>query len=94
MTSQFSELSDLGWTHFFNSQLDPEERTATVPVRVMAVHRSGLIVKGEGVEQSIPPFATEDDDQDAIATIGDWLLIDRVKLRPLRLLNRKSLFKR
>ena len=85
MTFQTSDLASFGWRSFFESQLEPEEATAAVPLRVMAVHRGGLSVAGPGIDRLIPPFA---------ATVGDWILCDRQTFQPLRLLKRHSLFKR
>ena len=92
MHSWISDLADLGWNPFLQSQLDPDRRDHATPVRVMAVHRGGLDVAGPGIRARIPPFASGPGDDDR-ATIGDWLLLDRAH-RPLRLLARKSLFKR
>ncbi|MFT7593306.1 MAG: ribosome biogenesis GTPase [Paracoccaceae bacterium] len=94
MTSQFSDLADLGWTPFFNTQLDLDELSTTIPVRVMAVHRNSLSVQGLDLQQVVTPFTADPDDPETAATIGDWLLLDPQTLQPLRLLDRKSLFKR
>ena len=94
MTTPISDLADLGWNAFFNSQLEPEARTTAFPVRVMAVHRDGLNVAGVGVDRMIPPFTATAGDEEASATVGDWLMLDLVTFRPRRLLQRKSLFKR
>ncbi len=94
MTSQFSDLVEFGWNPFFDTQLKPDELVSTVPVRVMAVHRGGLSVAGPDVDTLIPPFVAAPDDEEAAATVGDWLLFDPGTSRPKRLLERKSLFKR
>lgn len=94
MTSQISDLADFGWNSFFDSQLEPGDPVASVPVRVMAVHRGGLSVAGPGVDRLIRPFIATAGDEEAAATAGDWLLLDRETLRPRRLLQRKSLFMR
>ncbi|NIA70052.1 ribosome small subunit-dependent GTPase A [Pelagibius litoralis] len=94
MTSQISDLADFGWNSFFDSQLEPDDLVATVPVRVMAVYRGGLSVAGPGVDRLIPPFVGTARDEEAVPTVGDWLLLDRETFRPRRLLQRKSLFKR
>lgn len=94
MTSQTSDLADFGWNSFFDSQLEPDDLVATVPVRVTAVHRGGLSVAGPGVDRLIPPFVGTTRDEEAVPTVGDWLLLDRETFRPRRLLQRKSLFKR
>lgn len=94
MTSQFSDLANYGWSVFFDSQLEPDDLTAAAPARVTAVHRGGLSVAGPGVDGRIAPFIATAGDEEAAATVGDWLLLDRETFRPRRLLQRKSLFKR
>lgn len=94
MTSKTSDLADFGWSAHFDAQLLPEERTNAIPVRVLAVHRSGLDVAGLGIDRLIDPFIAADGDDEATATVGDWLLLDPTTFRPRRLLDRKSLFKR
>jgi ribosome biogenesis GTPase len=79
-------LDRLGWGPAFAAQIDAEALTATPPVRVVAVHRSGLQVTGEGIDETIPPGPE--------ATVGDWLLYDRARPRSSRVLDRKSLIKR
>jgi ribosome biogenesis GTPase len=93
MTTNASDLADLGWNPFFTAQLDPDEPNTLLPVRVMAVHRDRLHVTGPGVDALVPPFLEAPDDPDSAATVGDWLLLDDT-LRPRRLLKRRSLFKR
>lgn len=79
-------LERLGWGPAFASQIDADALSATPPVRVVAVHRSGLRVAGDGIEATIPPGLE--------ATIGDWLLYDRARPRSSRVLDHKSLIKR
>jgi ribosome biogenesis GTPase len=79
-------LERLGWGPAFASQIDADTLTETPPVRVVAVHRSGLQVMGDGVDKTIPPGPE--------ATVGDWLLYDRARPRSSRVLDRKSLIKR
>lgn len=79
-------LEALGWGPFFARQIDVEALSATPPVRVVAVHRSGLHVVGDGIDETIPPRAD--------ATVGDWLLLERARPRASRVLARKSLIKR
>lgn len=94
MTDKQTKLKDLGWSAFFQAQLDPDDLAAATPVRVMAVHRNGLVVEGPGVDQLIPPFVSDASDQATVATVGDWVLVDHDTFRPTRLLDRMSLFKR
>jgi ribosome biogenesis GTPase len=79
-------LERLGWGPAFASQIDAGALTETPPVRVAAVHRSGLQVAGDGIDETIPPGPE--------ATVGDWLLLDRARPRSSRVLERKSLIKR
>lgn len=94
MTSQNSDLVDFGWSAFFSSQLEADDLTTGVPVRVMAVHRGALSVAGSIPERQITAFTADPGDAESTATVGDWLLLDRAALRPRRLLGRKSLIKR
>ncbi|MDZ7603276.1 MAG: GTPase RsgA, partial [Hoeflea sp.] len=79
-------LQRLGWQAFFAQQISIDEMEATPPVRVTEVHRSGLRVLGDGIDEMVPPRAD--------ATVGDWLLFNRVLPSSSQLLERKSLIKR
>ena len=93
MTNKPLRLADYGWSQFFQSQLSPADFARFHPVRVFAVHRNGLDVAGADFDGRVPPFCDGDDDE-ARATVGDWLLVDRASGAPERVLLRKSLFKR
>lgn len=81
-----SKRDQLGWKPVFAQQCPPEDAHLP-PVRVMAVHRSGLHVMGdEGLDLMLPPMAD--------VTVGDWLLYDQTLPAHSRRLDRKSLFKR
>jgi len=92
MINRASPLADYGWSQFFQSQLSVADLARFSPVRVFAVHRNGLDVAGADYSGRVPPLAGDDDE--AEATIGDWLLVDRDSGAPERVLQRKSLFKR
>jgi ribosome biogenesis GTPase len=79
-------LETLGWGPLFAQQIGVEALTRTPPVRVVAVHRGGLDVVGDGIDETIPPGAD--------ATVGDWLLLDWARPRACHVLARKSLIKR
>jgi len=94
-----AQLIELGWTPFFSSQLSPDERASMCPVRVMAVHRGKIAVAGlmAGAvsERLIPPYiARAEGEENAHATVGDWLLIDEATSQIARILRRFSLFSR
>lgn len=84
--STVSTLTALGWQVWFSQQVSVDELESTPPVRIIDVQRSGLRVKGDGIDDVILPR------QDA--TVGDWLLYDRAQPKESRLLKRKSLIKR
>ena len=92
MTNRPSRLAEYGWSQYFQSQLSVAELAGSMPVRVFAVHRNRLDVAGPEFEGRVP-FPAGDDDE-SHATIGDWLLVDRISGTPERVLERKSLFKR
>jgi len=92
MKSQNLDLADLGWSGFFAAQLESD--TSLSPVRVMAVHRDRLEVTGAQLDTTIAPFIADESDEEAQATVGDWLLLEPERQRARRLLDRRSLFKR
>lgn len=94
MTSQDNDLAALGWSPFFQSQLSTEELNRLRPVRVMAVHRGQVSVSGDRLETVLSARRPDADTEEDRPTVGDWLLVDPQTLRPERLLNRTSLFKR
>lgn len=94
MISETPTLADFGWNHFFSSQLDLVDSSSAVAVRVVAVHRDRLHVVGPQVDTFVPPFTEAESDEESVATVGDWLLLDRSMTRAHRLLRRHSLFKR
>ncbi len=90
--ADFQTLAELGWSGHFSADIADAERIGLVPVRVLAVHRSGLEVAGAGFAGSVPPLHAErDEDQ---ARVGDFVLVDAETHLPRRVLARRSLFKR
>ncbi len=94
MTFSNPDLPGFGWSSFYASQVKPDEHDAAIPVRVVAVHRARLDLVAPDFAHTLAPFPPHPDDQFADATIGDWLLLDRERLTPLRRLERRSVFKR
>jgi ribosome biogenesis GTPase len=84
--SQLSPLEQLGWQPFFSEQTSVEDLGDLSPVRVVQVHRSGLHVLGDGIDDTIPPGPD--------ATVGDWMLYDHVLPSASKVLERRSLFER
>ncbi|MFV8781339.1 ribosome small subunit-dependent GTPase A [Microbulbifer sp. SA54] len=87
-------LRQLGWKPFFQQQLSLEELGDCDPVRVMAVHRSQIEVAGERGEESVLVSGALFDDAQEKPTVGDWLLLNRDSRKPVRRLERSSLFRR
>ncbi|MFD1217479.1 ribosome small subunit-dependent GTPase A [Microbulbifer celer] len=89
-----SPLNKLGWKPFFQQQLSLDELTDCDPVRVVAVHRSQIDVTGEAGEEPVRVSGPLFEDALKKPTVGDWLLLARDSRKPLRRLDRSSLFKR
>ncbi|MEY4237661.1 MAG: ribosome small subunit-dependent GTPase [Pseudomonadota bacterium] len=87
-------LAHLGWKAFFSTQVSADEAQACRPVRVMAVHRGAIAVAGAELECQITSHLPASRGEEDRPTVGDWLLIDRDSLEPVRILDRASLFKR
>jgi ribosome biogenesis GTPase len=84
--AKLSPLQALGWQPFFAQQISVDDLSATPPVRVVEVHRSGLHVLGDNIDTVLPPRAD--------LTAGDWLMLDPSHPRSSRVLERASLIKR
>ncbi|KPD13316.1 ribosome small subunit-dependent GTPase A [Phaeobacter sp. 11ANDIMAR09] len=84
--SDLTALEKLGWQDFFADQVVGVDLEETPPARVVEAHRSGLRVQGDGIDELVPPKLA--------ATVGDWILLNRVLPTSSRVLERKSLFKR
>ncbi len=84
-------LAKLGWSGFFQSQLDLDQFESSIPVRVLAMHRGAIDVLGAQGEQRV---ALSGNAREIDATVGDWLLLDAATGRPKRVLERRSLFQR
>jgi ribosome biogenesis GTPase len=87
-------LEDLGWKTYFSEQLSGEEARQCHPVRVMAVHRGKIAVAGAGSQGFIASKIPGAGPGDNHPTVGDWLLVDRDTLQPIRVLHRMNLFTR
>src|SRR5688500_749576 len=85
-------LAELGWKPFFSAQLSAAEDFQ--PVRVMSVHRGMVTILGEGIDEMISSTLATPKGPEDRPTVGDWLLIDRQSHGLVRILDRKSLFKR
>ena len=89
MTS--SKLLNLGLDFYFQQQLGLDDVETNIPVRIMNVHRSGLQIAGDNIEEHIELSGS---DYELNLTVGDWALLDNITHRLVRRMDRKSLFKR
>jgi ribosome biogenesis GTPase / thiamine phosphate phosphatase len=97
MTTDDSEtlLTAMGYVAFFRQQQSIEELENARPARVLSVQRSGLTLGTAHGEHEIALggrwWVLPSEQR---PTVGDWVLLDAARERVLRLLERKSLFKR
>ncbi|MBJ6120966.1 ribosome small subunit-dependent GTPase A [Sphingomonas mollis] len=94
MNSTDRDLQALGWDEHFDRQLSVEEAAYCRAVRVMSVHRGKIAVAGAGWAGFCSPHIPGAAPSDLHPTVGDWLLIAAATLQPVRVLDRKNLFKR
>lgn len=95
MPDSVYSLAELGWSHFFQQQLNLEDLDSLIPVRVFATHGQLVDIIGQqGRDQVSLPGTWKREESENLPTVGDWLLVDSQTRQPLRLLERKSLFRR
>ncbi|MFN4155003.1 MAG: ribosome small subunit-dependent GTPase A [Paracoccaceae bacterium] len=83
-------LASLGWTAFFDAQLEPDD-SGLEPVRVATVHRGrmgGQTVRGP-LRLQIPPLTNTAD-----YAVGDWVLVEPETDLLVRRLDRHTLIQR
>ncbi|SEW38232.1 ribosome biogenesis GTPase [Cognatiyoonia koreensis] len=84
-------LSDLGWSNFFNSQLELDELESTEPARITAVHRSAVAtLSPSGTRDLVLPQGMSTGD----VAVGDWVLAHPSEHRVLRRLARQTSLQR
>lgn len=88
-----SILTTLGWSNWFQQQVEFEELETFYPARVMGMERGIVHLMGEDGESVLEIQGNLISEENKIVT-GDWLLLDKETNRFERLLERKSLFKR
>jgi ribosome biogenesis GTPase / thiamine phosphate phosphatase len=83
-------LADLGWSEFFDDQLEPEE-ASLAPMRVATVHRARMTAESaSGPVRLILPLQANTGDY----AVGDWVLVDPASQMPVRRLDRKTILQR
>lgn len=87
-------LSTLGWAEHFSQQLSEEESTEHVG-RVCSIHAVLMNVWGTFGKVQMPlPGNWLGGKAEAKPTVGDWLVLDKNKQYPVRMLDRKTVFVR
>jgi ribosome biogenesis GTPase len=83
--------ADLGWSAFYNSQLEIEEFETATPARVSAVHRTQIAALTETgpISLSLDPGMSSGE-----IAVGDWVLCDPEAARMIRRLDRQSTLQR
>jgi len=91
MLNQTSQsLAALGWSRFFDDQLDPDEMGLS-RMRIATVHRSRMTAQSEsGPVKLTLPVQTNTTD----FAVGDWVLVDPLAQTLIRRLERRTLLQR
>lgn len=97
-------LLDLGWNHFFQSQLDLDLLNTQLPFRVTSVQRNliecvGFDGDGQLKTIQLSTYPWRNDSPEAHPTVGDWLMLAPVSepqpsFEPQQLLERKTQIQR
>lgn len=83
--------ADLGWSAFYNSQLDIEEIGTVTPARVSGVHRTRIATMTEAGPVDL---ALDQGHSTGEIAVGDWVLCDPEAARMIRRLDRQSTLQR
>jgi ribosome biogenesis GTPase len=90
-----AQLGSLGLVPFFLQQLTEDERATCHLVRVMATQRSIVSVSDGEADWEVPlTGAWHGALPEARPTIGDWVLLDESHAKLVRVLDRKTVFRR
>jgi len=90
VTNTFTN-AELGWTAFYNSQLDIEEVGTVTPARVSGVHRTRIAVLTDAGPIDL---ALDSGVSTAGIAVGDWVLCDPDAAKMIRRLDRISTLQR
>lgn len=95
---QIHNLFDLGWSNYFQSQLDLDAIGSQLPFRVIAVQRDlfeclGLDRDNRQKLLHISAYHWRNEPPEAHPTVGDWIMLD-TEYQALKVLERKTLIKR
>ena len=87
--------AELGWNPYFQQQLSFDEIETLIPARVFAVERSHMTLRNAAGEFAITLagkwFNRQTEER---PTVGDWVLVDAQRDTVVRVLERKTTFRR
>lgn len=86
-------LNELGWKDCFKGQLIKDD-SETVPARVTMTHKGHLVVSTGEAELLLKIAGKGIGSLNEQPTVGDWLLMDRETMVPVKVLERTSLLQR
>jgi ribosome biogenesis GTPase len=95
---QIHNLSELGWSHHFQLQLNLDSLESELPFRVISVQRNlieciGFDLHNQQHSLQLSTYPWRNEAPENHPTVGDWLMLDHA-LKPLYLLERKTVIKR
>ncbi|WP_319779391.1 ribosome small subunit-dependent GTPase A [Maridesulfovibrio sp.] len=94
MNQKHYSLNELGWKDNFKKQFDAEKSTDLLPARVTMTHKGHLVVSTGESELLLKIAGKGIGSLNEQPTVGDWLLMDRETMVPVKVLERTSLLQR
>lgn len=93
MNEKHYSLDELGWKDCFKDQLDTDD-FEMIPARVTMTHKGHLVVSTGHSELLLKIAGKGIGSLNEQPTVGDWLLMDRETMVPVKILERTSLLQR
>jgi len=87
-------LNELGWKDCFKKQYEAEDSAKYLPARVTMTHKGHLVVSTGESELLLKIAGKGIGSLNEQPTVGDWLLMDRETMVPVKVLDRTSLLQR
>ena len=94
MNQKNYSLNELGWKDCFKEQFETEDSTKYLPARVTMTHKGHLVVSTGESELLLKIAGKGIGSLNEQPTVGDWLLMDRESMVPVKILDRTSLLQR
>ncbi|WP_320007783.1 ribosome small subunit-dependent GTPase A [Maridesulfovibrio sp.] len=94
MIQKHHSLNELGWKECFKEQFEAEDGAKYLPARVTMTHKGHLVVSTGESELLLKIAGKGIGSLNEQPTVGDWLLMDRETMVPVKILDRTSLLQR